>query len=230
MKEGTLLHEDSKGNKGRIGPGDVQWMTAGKGVVHSEIPGSKTEFSVGFQLWINLPKELKFCEPAYQDLLGDAIPTYTEEGKKVKFIAGQIGEFKGPALARQPTEYYDFMLTDGASHTYTVKADWSCILFVYKGKLLIEQDGGKVEEFGMEQACAFELTLEDEDIILTADSEASFILFSGERIKEPMVQIGPFVMNTIEEIDVAKYDFQHAQNGFEGVDNWSSDNKKLMSE
>lgn len=71
MKQGTVLHEDFKGHKGEIGPGDVQWMTAGKGIVHSEIPKSKDEYSIGFQLWINLKKEFKLCEPAYQEFLGD---------------------------------------------------------------------------------------------------------------------------------------------------------------
>ena len=111
-------------------------MTAGKGIVHSEIPKSKTEYSIGFQLWINLRSELKMCEPAYQEFRAEEIPVYEEEGKRIKVISGEIGDVKGPVFSRQPTEYYDFTLTD-AKHQIPIKANWNALIFVHSGDLQI---------------------------------------------------------------------------------------------
>lgn len=89
MKSGSFFHEDFKGHKGRIDPGDIQWMTAGKGIVHAEMPASSEELSIGFQLWINLQKEHKFCDPQYQEFKADTIPTAEKDGIKIKLIAGE---------------------------------------------------------------------------------------------------------------------------------------------
>jgi hypothetical protein len=226
MKEGYILHEDFKGHKGEIGPGDVQWMTAGKGIVHSEIPKSKTEYSLGFQLWINLKSEFKMCEPAYQEYLGDEIPTFKEEGKAIKVISGEIGDVTGPIYARQPTEYYDFMLESGYSHDYEVKPEWNCLIFVYKGRVSVKTDDGE-QEFPKESALVFDPSSEG-TVSVTALEDAGFILITGEPIKEPKVNYGPFVMNTMTEIRQTLDDYRNAKNGFEGADVWESEIKDLM--
>jgi quercetin 2,3-dioxygenase len=96
MLKGKILHEDFKGHKGEIGPGDIQWMTAGKGIVHAEMPASKTESSIGFQLWINLQSKLKFIEPMYQEYTSAQIPIYKEDGLLVKLIAGEAYGVNNP--------------------------------------------------------------------------------------------------------------------------------------
>jgi len=197
MKEGSVLHEDFRGHKGEIGPGDVQWMTAGKGIVHSEIPKSKDEYSIGFQLWINLKKEFKLCEPTYQEFLSESIPVYEEEGKWIWVISGQIGEIKGPIFARQPTEYYDFVLTK-SSHEFQFQPEWNSLIFIYDGELKIQQDK-EIKTYAKETAVVFDPHSEGTTIFST-DSEAKFILITGEAIKEPKVNHGPFVMNTYAEI------------------------------
>lgn len=102
-----MHHEDFKGHKGTIGPGDIQWMTAGKGIVHAEIPGSSEEASVGFQLWLNLRSNEKMKEPRYQELTNDQIPVYEEGQKKVKIICGKWEGHEGPVKYNTPSLYMD---------------------------------------------------------------------------------------------------------------------------
>lgn len=225
MKEGSFLHEDFKGHKGEIGPGAIQWMTAGKGIVHSEIPKSKTEYSIGFQLWINLRSDLKMCEPAYQEFPVEDIPVFEEEGKKIKVISGQIGDVSGPIYSRQPTEYYDFTLTD-TRHEITIKEDWNALIFIHSGDLQVQTEEDRWETYGTENAIVFKPSSEG-IISVEAKGEASFILITGEPIKEEKVSYGPFVMNTYEEIQQTISDYNNAENGFEGADTWESEIKDL---
>lgn len=225
MKEGYILHEDFKGHKGEIGPGAVQWMTAGKGIVHSEVPKSKTEFSLGFQLWINLRSELKMCEPAYQEYQAEDIPIYEEEGKKIRVISGEVGDVRGPIYSRQPTEYYDFTLKD-TSHEITIKEDWNALIFIHEGELLVQTEEDRWETHGNESAVVFKPSTEA-TISVKAEGEASFILITGEPINEEKVSYGPFVMNTFGEIQQTIQDYQRAENGFEGADTWESEIKDL---
>lgn len=104
---GSFYHEDSKGHKGKTGPGDVQWLTTGRGVYHSNMPGSFTEDSVGFQLWVNLKAKDKMIEPQYQEFKSNDIPIVDKEGARVKVISGEWSGVKGPVVPRQPAYYFD---------------------------------------------------------------------------------------------------------------------------
>ena len=113
MLSGSIAHEDFKGHKGIIGPGDVQWMTAGKGILHSEVPTSYDEDSFGFQLWVNLDRKNKFCEPRYQDFSNSEIPVYKDDLMTAKVISGEVLGVKGPIEAKVPTFYLDFYMNKG---------------------------------------------------------------------------------------------------------------------
>ena len=141
--KGKMYHEDFKGHKGTLEAGDVQWMTAGKGIVHAEIPASKTEPSVGFQLWINLRKEDKMIEPVYQEIKKDKIPLvdkWDDEGVKAKVIAGESFDVKGPIYTRTPAEYIDFQLKEGAVYRHTIPAKWNFLVYVFEGSFEITQE------------------------------------------------------------------------------------------
>ena len=134
MLSGKIMHEDFKGHRGEIGPGDIQWMTAGKGIVHAEMPSSFEEPAVGFQLWINLHAANKFCEPQYQEFLKDNIPLYKnpENGMQAKVISGEVFGVKGPIVARTPTYFLDFIFDKaGTVYAHTIPKGWNSIIVIY---------------------------------------------------------------------------------------------------
>ena len=140
MLSGKVAHEDFKGHSGTIGPGDIQWMTAGKGIVHAEMPTSFDEAGIGFQLWINLDSSHKFCEPQYQEFLSNNIPLYTgDDGMSAKVISGDVFGVKGPITARTPTYFIDFMF-DKADSTYThvIPKDWNSMIVVHSGSVSVQ--------------------------------------------------------------------------------------------
>uniref|UniRef100_A0A3Q3GKK0 Pirin n=1 Tax=Labrus bergylta TaxID=56723 RepID=A0A3Q3GKK0_9LABR len=202
--EGIAAHEDFCGHSGRLKPGDLQWMTAGRGVVHAEMPVSE-EPVVGLQLWVNLPSRDKMVEPTYQELKGSEIPTPSQGGVTVAVISGEALEAKSKVYTRTPTLYLDFRLQAGALHVQPVPSDWT-------------NEQQKVEPhhtvvFGDGDCVKFE----------NKGSEVShFVLIAGEPIKEPVVQHGPFVMTTEEEIRQAIRDYSTGTNGFERAVNWRS--------
>ncbi|KAF9305447.1 hypothetical protein BGZ74_010211 [Mortierella antarctica] len=182
MIEGQSQREDFTGHKGIIGPGDVQWMTAGRGIVHSEMPVKKQARANGLQLWINLPKEHKMCEPQYQELLDGEIKRATpQDGIVVKIIAGESHGVKSQVYTRTPTMYLDYRIVKNKTVEQTIPAS-----------------------------------------IKTKDEDAHFVVIAGEPIKEPIVQHGPFVMNTQQEIYETFVDYQYGQNGFERAKTWRS--------
>ena len=140
MLDGEVHHEDFKGHRGVIGPGDIQWMTAGKGIVHAEMPGSFEIDSLGFQLWINLDSKNKFCEPGYQEYLAKNIPEHTDhQGMKARVIAGDVLGVKGPIVARTPTYFIDFEFSKkGAVYYHEIPAEWNSMIVCYKGSLKVQ--------------------------------------------------------------------------------------------
>jgi len=124
----SFHHEDFKGNKGTISPGDLQWMTAGKGIVHAEMPASAEEYSVGFQLWINLAEKDKFCDPQYQEIKKDKIPVASQEGVTVKVIAGESLGQKGPIYARTPALYLDVEMDRNSKFEQNIPKGWNVIV------------------------------------------------------------------------------------------------------
>ena len=145
LLKGQFFHEDFKGHKGTLSPGGVQWMTAGRGIVHSEMPASATESSEGYQLWINLPKAKKMVPPNYQEFLAEQIPEFKGEGFSVKVIAGEFEGVKGGVNYSHPIEYVVFSMKSGAKASYTFKKEWNGLLVVSEGE--VEVNGEKVQKF-----------------------------------------------------------------------------------
>ncbi|KAI3377487.1 hypothetical protein L3Q82_008668, partial [Scortum barcoo] len=200
--EGITAHEDFCGHSGRLKSGDLQWMTAGKGVVHAEMPVSE-EPVVGLQLWVNLPRQDKMVEPAYQELKDSEIPKPSQGGVTVAVISGEALGAKSKVFTRTPTLYLDFRLQAGALHVQPVPSGPD------QEQQMVEPHYTVV--FGDGDCVKFE----------NKGSDVShFVLIAGEPLKEPVVQHGPFVMTTEEEIRQAIKDYQTGRNGFERAVNW----------
>ncbi|XP_035019025.2 pirin [Hippoglossus stenolepis] len=217
--EGITAHEDFCGRSGRLEPGDLQWMTAGRGVVHAEMPVSE-EPVVGLQLWVNLPRRDKMVEPAYQELKGSEIPKRSRGGVTVAVISGEALGAKSKVFTRTPTLYLDFKLQAGALHVQPVPSGWTTFIYTLSGSINV---GPEPEQ--QEVASHHTVVFGDGDCVMVENkrSEVShFVLIAGEPIKEPVVQRGPFVMTTEEEISQAIRDYQSGRNGFERAVNWRS--------
>ncbi|CAG8590759.1 42_t:CDS:2 [Funneliformis caledonium] len=219
LLEGAIAHEDFVGNVGLIGPGDVQWMTAGRGVVHAEMPASKTPCR-GIQLWINLAREFKMIEPSYQDLKDSEIPrAKPEPGIEVKIIAGESFGVKSTVFTRTPTMFMDFKLEKGKRVEQKIPKDYSGFIYVLSGNGYF---GGN--QFKGEEHHALFLENDNGDYlpIEAKDTDLRFMLFAGKPLKEPVVNYGPFVMNSEEEIFQTMSDYEKATNGFEKAKKWRS--------
>lgn len=203
---GVVEHKDSCGNHGAIGPGGVQWMTAGRGIVHSEFPKSKDGLLWGFQLWINLPAKDKMIKPRYQDYTADQIPSVQPTaGATVRVMAGTIAGTTGPIKLRNPGMLADVTLEEGATFEHVVPAEYNGFVYVCEGAGTV---GGKAAK--LEQA----LVMGPGDTFQAAADKGSsmrFLLVAGRPINEPIVQHGPFVMNTQQEIMQAFMDYQSGQ-------------------
>lgn len=217
MLKGKFTHQDFCGHKGTIGPGDLQWMTAGKGIVHSEMPAKdNNEEGHGLQLWINLRKSLKMCDPAYQELVAKDIPKPSKDGVTVAVISGESLGVKSKVYTRTPTMYLDVTLKPGAKHEQAVPKGWTGFVYTLSGKVQIS---------GQEVSPHHTAILSDGEfvsLINTGDEESHLVVIAGEPLNEPVVQHGPFVMNTQEEIAQAMSDYSNAQNGFEKAKSWNA--------
>jgi len=209
---GENEHKDSKGNHGRLRPGDVQWMTAGSGVVHSEMPSpeffEKGGTMHGFQIWINLPSKQKMISPRYQDTPSEKIPkVILEDGKsKVRVIAGVFKGIKAVIETNTPILYLHASLEPGVELKHPVSIDNNIMAYLISGK----GEFGESEEVHSAVEGQLVLFAHDGDSISlrsTVDSSLELLILGGTPIKEPMVRYGPFVMNTKEEILQAFHDF-----------------------
>ncbi|KAM9397291.1 pirin isoform 2-T2 [Salvelinus alpinus] len=202
--KGVSAHEDFCGHSGLLKPGDLQWMTAGRGVVHAEMPVSEEPVQ-GLQLWVNLRREDKMVEPQYQELKDSQVPKPSREGVTVAVISGQALGVQSKIFTRTPTLYLDFKLDGGAKHVQPVPS------------------GPDAEQQKVEPHHT--IVFDDGDCIAVENqtSEVShFVLIAGQPINEPVVQHGPFVMNTEEEINQAVRDYRTGTNGFERTKAWRS--------
>jgi len=209
MLEGNTRHRDSLGNVGVIGPGDVQWMTSGRGIMHEEMPKRGPEGRVnGFQLWVNLPAAEKLSKPRYQEVATDTIPMVESNGVSVRVVAGSYGGRKGPVteIAVQPL-YMDVTLDNGASFELPVPEGHTAFAYVLEGNGIfgIGEDGESVE------AVKMVVFTDGNSIHIDAGlgSSVRFMLIAGAPINEPIVPYGPFVMNTEEEIRQALTDLRN---------------------
>jgi len=198
MLHGNFKHQDSKGNTGYLTSGGVQWMTAGKGVQHSETPMQADGLMWGYQLWVNLPAAKKMQEPRYQDINADQIPTIQlESGNSFRLIAGKAGDVEGPVngVAIQPT-LLDVSMTPGNTFEYPIPDGHTLFFYMVEGK--IETAEGL--PVGPSNLVIFSHEGNAFKVNTPADSPARFLVISGSPIKEPIARHGPFVMNTREEI------------------------------
>jgi redox-sensitive bicupin YhaK (pirin superfamily) len=204
MLSGRMRHRDSAGHEGLLEDGAVQWMTAGRGVIHSEIPEQKDGVMEGFQLWLNLPAQRKMAEPWYRDFPSAAIPEYvTAENVTVRVIAGASNGIAG-VVTREDTEplYLDVHLPAGASFSTALPNTHNAFIYVYRGVVKVADTVLESRRMGI-----LSNTPEADGVTLTATKDARLILIAGKPLNEPIVQYGPFVMNTQQEIHQALEDF-----------------------
>ena len=202
--QGIVNHRDSLGNSGLIGPGDVQWMTAGGGILHEEMPRRGPDGIInGFQLWVNLPASQKMSRPRYQGVEAVTIPVFEKEGCQVHVIAGMLGDVVGPVteIAANPI-YLDVALEPGATFNVPVPEKQTCLAYIFDGQGVFgdqEITGVKLVVFGSG----------DHVEVKAGTSPLRFVLVAGSPIGEPIVPYGPFVMNTKEEIQQALADLKN---------------------
>lgn len=209
MIEGRMRHRDNKGNEGLLRSGGVQWMTAGSGIVHSEMPEQEDGLMSGFQLWVNLPAAKKMTAPRYQDIDPEDVPEVTRDGGvKIRVVAGTLDGAIGPisGIASDPV-YLDVALPAGSATTCTVPAGHTAFCFVFRGTAAIGGEATKVA------AGHLAVLTPGDTIDLACDpaggatDDARLILVAGAPIGEPIARHGPFVMNTREEIMQAVQDY-----------------------
>jgi redox-sensitive bicupin YhaK (pirin superfamily) len=213
--EGEGEHEDSAGHRGVIGPGDVQWMTAGRGVIHAEMPSRKLRENGGrmhgFQLWVNLPARDKMMDPRYQEIPGTRIPeAATPDGKAhVRVIAGEALGAQAVIETRTPIAYHDWTLEPGAEVTVPLPPTFAAYAYVFGGA--VEVGGRSVKEGQLAvlgEGSGVRLAVGP-----SAEEPARLLLLAGAPLREPVVAYGPFVMNTEQQIVEAIRDFQTGRMG-----------------
>ncbi len=205
MLAGRMRHRDSAGHEGLLQNGGVQWMTAGRGVIHSELPEQEHGAMEGFQLWLNLPAQRKMAEPWYRDFPSEAIPEYvTPEGVTVRVIAGSSNGVAG-AVTREITEplYLDIHLPTGSEFSTALPETHNAFIYVYRGAVKVGDRLVESRRMGILGNAAGA-----DGVTLAAAEDARLILVAGKPLNEPIVQYGPFVMNTQEEIHHALDDYR----------------------
>lgn len=210
MLAGRMRHEDDSGNAGVLGPGGAQWMTAGRGIIHSEMPEQEEGEMRGFQLWVNLPRKNKMCPPHYQNIEPEEIPEITREGGvKAKLIAGKLDGVEGPVRGIEADpQYMDIQIPAGAITDQEIAPDHNAFVYIFGGEA----------EVGASESKAGKLIRDGELAVLGAgnavriragDNGARLILVAGRPLNEPVFKYGPFVMNSKEEIVQAIHDYQN---------------------
>ncbi|KAK4228950.1 RmlC-like cupin domain-containing protein [Podospora fimiseda] len=234
LLKGGMDHEDFAGNRGTLNPGDLQFMTAGRGIMHAEMPRQNEDGSanVGLQLWVDLPKELKYCEPRYRDLRAEEIPVVKSEDEKVtvKVISGEFNGVESVKdLAYTPVVFYDVEVQPGGRIQQKVPEGFSAFVYTLEGEVLFGKEGEekRVGEFHNvvfgNEGEGIEARVEE-----TAEKAARFVLIGGKRLDQPVVQYGPFVVNSQDEVYQTFVDYESHSNGFERAKGWKSEIGKSM--
>lgn len=209
MLAGHMLHQDHLGNRGDLKSGDVQWMTAGRGIIHSEMPQQEEGTMHGFQLWLNLPANEKMKPAAYRDIAAADIPTVAlRNGGTINVIASSVTlaetTTSGPitGLTTEPL-YWDLRLPEAGQFTQTVPAQHQMFIYVYEGSIAIGNPARSLQA-----GHAGLLSTGDELLLVATSPSARMLILGGKAIQEPIAQYGPFVMNTAEEIEQAIADYR----------------------
>jgi hypothetical protein len=207
MLAGRMKHGDNQGNTGLLGPGSVQWMTAGRGIVHSEMPQQENGLMWGFQLWVNLPASDKMTTPRYQDIQGDRIPeAEVAHGINARIIAGELAGVAGAVtdVATDPA-YFDLHFDAGASLTVPLPEQHNSFIYVYEGQIGAGPAG---ERRTVERGEIALLSHGDSLELVAGNDPCRLILLAGRPLGEPIARYGPFVMNTNDELKQAFLDYQ----------------------
>lgn len=234
LLDGAVDHEDFAGNKGTIEAGDLQFMTAGKGIIHAEMPhdDGKGTSNVGMQLWVDLPRHLKYCEPRYRDVRAKEIPkAEADDGKvTVKVISGRSqGVDSLQELAYTPVWLLDIEIQPGGRLVQSLPAKWNSFAYSLQGNVMWDT-GATSQEVPQYHITVFEQM--GDQVIATVPSDAKIpsrlILVAGLPLDQPIVQYGPFVLNDASEVRQAMMDYSTFKNGFERADGWASEIGKTM--
>ncbi|KAF8881913.1 RmlC-like cupin domain-containing protein [Infundibulicybe gibba] len=227
MLEGTSRHEDSAGHKGTIETGGVQWMCAGKGIIHAEMPVhlDGAPDPRGLQLWVDLPKEFKMSDPSYQELGPDQIPVAYPNGPegavKVKVISGKSHGVESPVRPLGGCWFFHVIFKDAGTIFQDIPAGWTSFIYILKGSILVGSESLPQDSFH-----TLVLTHESDEsgVAVTATKgDTEFVLIAGEPLDQEVFQYGPFVMTNREEIQKTLLDYQMGKNGFEKAHTWKSE-------
>lgn len=220
---GVMDHEDSIGNAGRLAAGDLQFMLAGRGILHAEVPGDDGAECHGLQLWVNLPAKHKMDAPEYQELRANELKTASSDGVDAVIIAGEaFGVSSQIRTGPSPVHYVHFKMSPGSVLKHAIPVGWNAFAYTLSGSA----DFGSGDGVGAHHTVTFSNDASEDGVVVRAsphEEGAEFVLISGQPHGEPIVQHGPFVMNTNEEIMQAFSDFQGGKNGFESVRGWRSE-------
>lgn len=202
MLAGSMQHGDNKGNSGLLGPGSVQWMTAGRGIVHSEMPMQEDGLMWGFQLWVNLPARDKMTPPRYQDIPAEDVPSVAlADGVTAKIIAGELGGAEGPVagIATRPF-FFDLAIEAGAAQVLPVPASHNAFVYVFDGCVSVSGESVAEKEIA--------LLGNGDELSLSSERGGRCLVVGGRPLEEPVARYGPFVMNTEQELRQAFLDYQ----------------------
>ncbi len=205
MIAGQMRHKDSTGAEGVLGPGSIQWMTAGRGILHSEMPEQREGEMSGFQLWVNLPSKDKMCAPRYQNIEPEDVPIADLGDVQIRILAGEVstesGLVSGPIskVAVDPI-YLDITLAPGAFYRHETPIGHTAFVYVFKGSA--EVSGQDVDQHHLA------ILSDGDELVVSSKSGGRLILVAGKPIGEPVARYGPFVMNSFDEIQQAIQDFQ----------------------
>ena len=205
MLSGQMQHEDSAGNKGDLNPGDVQWMTAGRGIIHSEEPHIDFKknggLMHGFQIWINLPAKYKMIKPRYQEIPANQSPTTEKNGVWVRVIAGECLGLKSSIDTMVPIEFIHVKMKEKSNLEKEIDQSLNTMIYVFGGEIVVHNKVVKDGELA--------LLSYGEKLLISSNKKSEFLILAGPELNEPIARHGPFVMNTREEIRQAFIDYQN---------------------
>ncbi len=205
MLNGAFEHEDSTGSKGTMGPGDVQWMKTGRGIIHSEMPAMADGKLLGFQLWINMPAKMKMNKPKYDYISSDQIAQYKDQEKSINIISGKYKNIEGPVKGHNVEPiYFDIDLNESKKINIDVPESHNSFIYVLKGEIKI---GTNKKEKIIDSTLV--LLERGNNLNVFANKKSKFLFIAGKPIKEPIARGGPFVMNTKQEILQAIQDYNN---------------------
>ena len=208
LLEGRMRHKDNAGNEGVIEPGGIQWMTAGKGIIHSEMPEQEDGRLEGFQLWINLPASHKMTQPAYQEYTVDKIPLETRPGTSIRVITGETSQGTVGPVSQPLTEplYLDVSLEANTAFAESIPGQHNAFVYVIQGSVRLENEQGEKTSVTRDQLAILSQGTAIE--LASQEQPARFLLIAGKPIGEPIARSGPFVMNSQAELQQAYMDYQ----------------------